>query len=131
MKKHFDIKRVCEVIDIPQPKTNFERLELSYSQVKALVVLDLINRLDNQNYSPTIEEFLDFCEDNNTSDEEIIFECYIVSGDRDDRRLTIEGIRLLIHLASEKAKEKFILNFRMADEFDICNQDGYMRAWWD
>lgn len=131
MRSNFNESRVLAVLSMSKPKSNFERIKLSYAQLKSLVLLELVDPSDAQNDSPSIKEFLDFCEDCQTSEEEVIFEGYIVLGDRPDKRVSIEGLELMAELASIKTKKEFFTRFRAADEFDVDSERGIMRAWWD
>ncbi len=124
----FNEQRALAILDIQKPASNCERVEFGYSELKALRLLNLINGDDCQNDSPTVDEFLEFCETNGTSEEEVIFEAYIVTN-RPDARVTVEGIRLLVALSGEKTKRDFINQFRCADEFEV--QESVYRAWWD
>lgn len=111
-----------------KPSENFTRLETDYKTVKALVLLGLADEFETQNDSPSIRDFLDFCERNNTSEEEVTFESYACVN-RPDSRFTVEGIVLNVSLSSERTKKEFIENFSNADEFNV--NENYYRSWWD
>lgn len=110
------------------PPTTCHRLEMDYPTIKALALLEVAELEETQNNSPTIMEFLEFYESNGCSEEEVIFETYIVT-DREDTRVTIEGILLNHSLSSERCKTNFIESFREADEFELG--ESQYRAWWD
>lgn len=65
-----------------------ERLEVSVKQFrKVLANHPSLFCLENaQNDSPAMKQFLDIAKDDDT------FMCYVVSDDRSDKRVTIEGI---------------------------------------
>jgi hypothetical protein len=83
-----------------------------------------------QNYSPSIKDFLDVAE-NMTSD--VLFECYAVSPERDDYRITVEGVSVIIKDSNYKDLTLFIESFHDSDEFSIEHIDSeyHLRAWWD
>ena len=126
-------QQLCEmVLNIPPKETtksNYVRFDCDYNQLKALELLEELDIDSSQNDSPTIKEFLDWCEDSNTSLEEVLFEGYMITQDREDARITVEAIVLNHHLSSEKVKNSFFESFRLADEFDLG--DSTYRAWWD
>ncbi|MDR0286665.1 MAG: hypothetical protein LBI03_03005 [Clostridiales bacterium] len=77
------------------------------------------------NDSPTIGEFKNFVD--KYPDEIIYFHGYIVSPERDDNRLVVEGLEAI------SENKDFIIDFtnefHYADEFKVEN--GYQRCWYD
>ena len=126
--RKFNQKKVLMILDMEKTNTSFNRIEIDYNTLKSLVLLNLIDESECQNYSPSISEFLEFFEKNNCSNSEVIFEAYLIT-DREDARLTVEGIRLDVELSSEKTKKMFENKFSNADEFS--NTSDECRAWWD
>jgi hypothetical protein len=127
---NFNESRVLAVLGMNKPKSNYERIELSYAQLKSLVLLELIDPNGAQNNSPSINDFLDFCEKYHCyGEDETVLEGYIITGDRPDKRISIEAIRLHTAVSSEKTKQAFINHFHHADEFEA--NDEQFRAWWD
>lgn len=104
--------------------------EINFDQLKQLVEEDFINLNECQNDSPSTKEFISFADgyENN-----VIFEIYAISPDRDDYRVTIEGIQITIPIDKRDDLCNFMNNFRYADEFNIdSDEDNYfIRAWWD
>lgn len=87
-----------------------------------------------QNYSPTMQELLEFGDWALDVDLDIAVEYtgYMISPKRPDSRITITSITIEPNdgsVISEKVQDRFIDEFRKADEFqvgdDLCN------AWWD
>ena len=104
----------------------------SADTIRELSKQGFINDDECQNWSPSTIDFLDFIDG---AEDKIVaeFECYAVSPDRNDYRVTIEGINLTI---PDGEFDLFVLaigNFRGADEFTIEHADGeyYIGAWWD
>lgn len=77
-----------------------------------------------QNYSPTNKEFLDFLK---THKENFSAHGYVVSNNREDYRVSIEGLS-----GSNPTKED-IIDFtnlcRSAEEFEASS--SYLYSWWD
>ncbi len=100
--------------------------------------VDLMNQLikegfadpdECQNDSPFIKDFMDTVD----GDESVRFECYAVDVNRDDCRVTIEGIRAYIPDTDYDRINLYVEQFRYADEFTFEHQGDcfYLRAWWD
>lgn len=96
---------------------------MNYKTLQALVDKGYADREDNTNGSTTLGEYLDFMKEH----QRFKAHGYIVSNDRDDRRITVEG------LEAKKVTIKEMVAFteldRMADEF--CATQSYCRSWWD
>ena len=84
---------------------------------------------ETQNEAPSILEFLDWCEQWQLLENEVLFEGYIITKLRDDHRVSVEGIQLNSEAVSDNVKKNFVEAFRLADEFDIAKTT--YRAWWD
>lgn len=125
---YFDEQRAIAILGIEMPKNNCERIEIDYPKLKALRLLGLVRGYEAQNNSPSVDEFLEFCETNNVTGKEVIFEAYIVTN-REDARVIVEGIRLNPILTSNEVKKNFIKSFHHADEFEAYDEN--YRAWWD
>lgn len=78
---------------------------------------------DNQNGSTTLGEYLEFMKEH----PRFKAHGYIISNDREDRRITVEG------LEARNVTIKEIVAFteldRCADEFEATQK--YCRSWWD
>lgn len=77
-----------------------------------------------QNCSPSIAEFLEFLKEN----QGFLAHGYVVSPNRDDYRVSVEGITY----SGDASKEEIItfVNFcHHADELELEN--NFLRAWWD
>jgi uncharacterized protein YodC (DUF2158 family) len=100
----------------------FENLTLK--QLETLFKEDFVEPDEAQNDSPTTKEILEFMRVNKR------FTChgYIVTPDRCDYRVSLEGVALSGKL-TQKERENFNNLFRKADEFD-CDDKG-CRAWYD
>lgn len=107
----------------------------SFTASKELIVKllenDFIDRTSAQNYSPSVEEFLEYAD--NLENSKISFWCYAISGDRSDYRVTIEGIDAIIPDNKYDDISFAVESFRGADEFSFehINCAFYLHAWWD
>lgn len=96
---------------------------MTYKTLKTLVDKGYADLEDNQNGSTTLGEYLEFM----NRHPRFKAHGYIVSNDRDDRRITVEG------LEAGKVTIKEMVEFteldRHADEFEATQ--NYCRSWWD
>lgn len=104
--------------------------EIYYDQLKQLVDEDFIELNECQNDSPSTEEFLDSVAG---YEENAVFQIYTISHEREDYRVTIEGISVTVPKTDIDAFINFVQYYRFADEFDVdCDDENfYIRAWWD
>ena len=82
-----------------------------------------------QNDSPSIKEFLELTE----GLKGIKFKAYAVSPERQDYRITVDGIEASIYEAYGDDIAKLVQVCHEADEFDFSHE-GYnyiLYAWWD
>jgi len=79
-----------------------------------------------QNDSPTIEEFVEFM----TRYPSCVAHGYVVSPNRDDCRVSIEGLVCSEDLVTNDMLYDFVGSFRCADEFTVSKEDG-LYCWWD
>lgn len=100
--------------------------ELSVADAKELMHRGFIDPEDTQNSSPTMQEFLDFCDDGTGI---WTLHGYAVSPDRTDCRITFEGVRSSGPLSAEQTVD-FLMTFRDADElYGGVNETAY--CWYD
>lgn len=78
---------------------------------------------DNTNGSTTLGEYLEFMK----AHPRFKAHGYIIDNNRDDRRITIEGLEAGKTTIKEMCD--FIELDRMADEFEVSSE--YCRSWWD
>lgn len=128
MKYNYDDKRRCEIIGMDYPPEylggcqSFEGLTLS--QLDLLLDENFIDPEECQNCSPDTMEFKEFLE----KYPEATLHGYIVTPERDDYRITIEGLEYQGDVSMELLGD-FIDEFRTADDF-IHNND-YLYCWFD
>lgn len=91
--------------------------------LKELVKKGYLDPKDKQNDAPTAGEFIKFME----KYPEFEAHGYIIDNEREDRRISIEG--LSGYPQSEEAKEAFEEMFSEADEFNIEDDEYY--CWYD
>ena len=91
--------------------------------LEKLIDLRFADPKERQNYSPSTAEFLEFLNEN----DEFTAIGYVVSPNRDDYRLTIEGVEA--YGCDERQIYNFVNMFRKADEFEMT--PVYQRAWFD
>jgi hypothetical protein len=77
-----------------------------------------------QNDSPTVREFAEFMR----THEGVTAHGYVISPDRDDSRVSLEGLAYTRRGTGELL-EAFIQAFRHADEFTVTDHGLY--CWWD
>jgi len=111
------IKLLSDEYDVHRTEFTFEELK----QLKEENFLDLESR---QNYAPSTGDFMEWLENN----PKFMAHGYIVTPDRDDYRVSIEGVESSEELTKSEAR-RFVDFCRMADEFDF--EDFNYRAWWD
>ncbi len=101
---------------------------LSRENLQQLISQGFANRADSQNFSPTIGEFFDFAQRQGNKGFEFTFEGYVISPERRDYRVSIDGLFYRGICSTE-----LILDFQEfvnePDELEI--EPNYLRAWWD
>ncbi len=113
---------------------HFECMRLEY--VKELIEKGYLDPEDQQNFSPTAKEMIAFVEALDHS-EDWLFEGYAVSPDREDCRVTLDGLYCDNPMDISYDDMVDFVNFaRLADEFrfDYSVQDPSVNAfgaWWD
>lgn len=130
-----DYKRRDEIIFGNYLASRYElggcaRADINYDQLKKLIDEDFIDMDENQNDSPSTQDFVN---DINGFENDVSFEIYAISPDRGDYRVTIEGINISFYNEDKEALCYFVEQWRYADEFNIYEQGGeyHIRAWWD
>ena len=97
---------------------------LRLDTLEALVKAGFLDPEDAQNASPTADEFMGFMEQYPA----ITAHGYVIGADREDARVTIEGIACDAEAVTADMRDAFIEFARSADEFQY-KTDLY--AWWD
>ena len=97
---------------------------LSVEKLKKLAELNFIELNEYQNYSPTVQVFIEFME----KYQNYTVMGYTVSIERSDYRVSLDGIEKKSTAESETEKEEFKELFGNADEFE---SDSKMYAWFD
>lgn len=90
--------------------------------LRKLIDMGFADPEEEQNSSPTIEEFLEFVENH----DEYVLGGYVVTDQRDDYRVSITDISKDGEIETMDELKEFIEFARFADDFD---PSGY--AWWD
>lgn len=120
--------RRFEILDLDMPKQwlggTFQFDSMTAEMGRQLITEGLMDPESSQNYSPTNEEFVQFMEANH----EFVAHGYVVSPERSDARVSIEGVRSGVYPDRDSIL-RFVEMFRSADEFDI-DDDG-MYCWFD
>ena len=96
---------------------------LNEKTLQELVDKGYADKEDNTNGSTTLGEYLDFMKRH----PRFKAHGYIISNDRNDRRITIEGLEAGKTTLAEMIA--FIDLDRYADEFEVSRT--YCRSWWD
>jgi hypothetical protein len=97
---------------------------LTYDALHQLFNDGFVDPSETQNDSPEAQEFLSFLKGHK---ENFTAHGYVVSVDREDYRLSIEGVRG--EAPSKQDIIDFISLFKSADELDVAND--YVYAWYD
>ena len=96
---------------------------MTYKTLQKLVDKGYADPEDNTNGSTTLGKYLEFMKEH----PRFKAHGYVISNDRDDRRITVEG------LEAKRVTIKEMVAFtdldRMADEFEATQL--YCRSWWD
>jgi hypothetical protein len=97
--------------------------ELSLEDLEKLVDLEFIDVEECTSYSPTVEEILEFMSEYPN------FKAhgYAIAYERDDYRVTLEGVSHYGTYLTRDEELAFIYMFRTADDFEL--ESGY--AWFD
>ena len=98
--------------------------DLNLSQLKELVKNNFIDLEESQNCSPMVESFLAFME----KYPKVTAHGYAVSHERDDYRVSLEGLEFSGRVTKELLKD-FVYLCRHADEFVL--EDNKLYSWWD
>lgn len=103
---------------------------ISYDVLKQLMDEHFIDKTECQNDSPTAQDFLDYTE---FFRDDTTFEIYAISPERDDYRVTVEGVQVDIDDTEHDKITSCVEVFHWADEFSFDHYDGkyHLRAWWD
>lgn len=114
-------------IDVDWDNNNggIERFEnIDVKVLETLLLEKFIDPSDRQNESPSVKEFYDFM----CKYPQVLAFGYAVSPNRDDYRISIEGIYVPQNKVTTKLKEEFRELSKNADE---VYYDGELYAWWD
>ena len=128
MEYNYDDKRRCEIIGMEYPPKYFGGCEsfkgLTLEALNLLLDEGFIDPEEYQNCSPTVEQFKEFME----IYPEVTLHGYIVSPERHDYRVSVEGLEYCGDVSKEML-EMFVDRYRFADDF-ICD-DEYLYCWFD
>lgn len=95
---------------------------MTITTLKELIDKGFCNPEEEQNCSPTVEQFIDFMEANDG----YVVNGYVVSDNRPDYRVSVTAIEKQKPIETKEELETFVYFARYADDFDVA---GY--AWWD
>ena len=96
---------------------------MTYETLQKLVDKGYADLEDSQNDSTTLGEYLEFMK----THPRFRAHGYVISNDRNDRRITVEGLASSNITLNEL--HDFIALERYADEFEATQ--SYCRSWWD
>lgn len=121
-------RRRCALLNISGDYTmgGVERFDnLSADTLQTLIDEGFADPDDTQNNSPSLQEILDFIREY----PEFKAHGYAVSPERDDYRVSLEGVAGVVERSSDAFSE-FVDMFRDADAFEI-SESGNCYAWYD
>ena len=104
---------------------HFDRLSLK--TLKILLEEGFVDPQETQNCAPSVDEMYMIGQELEALGAEVTFHGYAVSPNRDDYRISLEGVE--ITRASPNATLRFVHAFRSADEFNVGAGYGY--CWYD
>ena len=113
--KHYEYGGVASFSDLPLGK------------IEELVNEGFLSLRERQNASPTVAEYIAFVKDHNPNNWS--FHGYVVSPDRNDCRVSIEGIESNGPLSKDDLID-FLLLFSWANELD-AERDEPVYCWYD
>lgn len=113
--KHYEYGGTCRFSNLPLEK------------IEALIEKGFLSPRDCQNSSPTAEEFIVFAKRHNPSNWS--FHGYVVSPERSDCRVTIEGIESNGPLTKDDLID-FLLLVSSADDL-VADRDKPVYCWYD
>jgi hypothetical protein len=126
MEYNRDIKRRQEITGFSEPAGDdviyFEMM--TAQTLRQLIDEKFADPEVSQHDAPSIEDICKFLEEN----EGFTAHGYLVGIDRDDYRVSIEGVEFQ-GIYSTAALKAFIQLFRFADELEV--DDQYLRCWYD
>lgn len=96
--------------------------------LRRLVNANLALEDDRQNYAPTLGELLVFME---AHPGRFLAHGYAVDAQREDCRVTLEGLRSGRDALNLYDMVDFLLLCGSADELEVSKETGYAYAWWD
>lgn len=99
--------------------------DLTVDCLEKLVEEGFADPEETQNDAPSIQEFLDFMK----KYPQARAHGYVVSNERDDVRVSVEGLEVDRDDVTFELFREFVALCRFADEFDDCDNGLY--AWWD
>ena len=98
---------------------------LSLDELEQLVKEGFADPEETQNDAPSIQEFLDFMRKYPVA----FAHGYVVSNDREDVRVSVEGLEIDREDVTHELFREFVALCRFADEFD--DSDAGLYSWWD
>ena len=99
---------------------------LALDELEQLVKEGFADPEETQNDAPSVGEFLDFMREYDVA----LAHGYVVSNDREDVRVSIEGLEIDRQDVTYEIFRAFVRLCRFADEFDDDDDVG-LYAWWD
>ena len=102
--------------------------DLTREKLQQLISQGFANPADTQNFSPTISDLFDFAQRQANKGFEFTFEGYVISPERSDYRVSIDGL-FYRGICSTELIFDFQEFVNEPDELDI--EPNYLRAWWD
>lgn len=116
-----------EILDLNYDDKPYDTKRVRFISLEQLLELKkegLIDLDEYQNNSPTVAEFIDFL----TDYPKFNAHGYIVTPEREDSRVSLEGLEVEEELTTDEILA-FSNKFHLADEFEV--QRNYARCWWD
>lgn len=107
------------------------RTDVNIEQMKDIVekAPDYINLKGKHNYSPSLNQFIEFCETN----PQFVMEAVLVEPERDDYRVDVDGVKAPVNTENTTILYDWINSFddSIDDPSEYGTYNGNIRAWWD
>ena len=130
-----DYKKRDQIIFGSNPPEHYDckRFTCEKEKIETLVKEGFLDPKEYQNCSPTTQDFLDYTEGFEDYGIETKFTCYVIEPERDDTRVTIEGVNFIVPETAYDQVAYIVEVFHDADVFTVEHawSNYYIHTWWD
>ena len=123
-KQQDERRREILGLDITTIEQDITHVDFTVEQLDLLIKEGFLDPESSQNDSPTAQEFCEFIREH----PDFVAHGYLISAEREDCRITLEGIKSTGD-SIPKDRGEFVKLCRRAHEFRV--ESGRLYAWWD